>query len=227
MNSDDSASRLEAARILPQRAGGTLPLRRSSPLIDACDAMKRCASSDSDISSENSATAFSLLSAAYSAKLAISALLWTTMSSRRSCAPRDGEVEGLLLAEVLDRGDLVPPQVRRGERRRARDCRWPPRAGRAAGARGRASATCQLWLRGRPAAALISAHERVALGLDDAIPHRHGSVSRFELTARAAPRVITSSRPESLPTTGTRRANSSRPARSVMRTSRALTSVPS
>ena len=73
MNSDDSASRLLAARILPQRAGGTLPLRRSSPLIEACDAMKRCASSDSDISSENSATAFSLLSAAYSAKLAISA----------------------------------------------------------------------------------------------------------------------------------------------------------
>ena len=71
MNSDDSASRFDAARILPQRAGGTLPLRRSSPLIDACDAMKRCASSDSDISSENSATAFSLSSAAFSAKLAI------------------------------------------------------------------------------------------------------------------------------------------------------------
>ena len=44
--------------ILPQRDCGTLPLRRSSPLIDACEAMKRCASSDSDISSENSATAF-------------------------------------------------------------------------------------------------------------------------------------------------------------------------
>ena len=65
-----------------------MPLRRSSPLIEACEAMKRCASSDSDISSENSATACWLLSAAYSAKLAISALLWTTMSSAtKLCSP--------------------------------------------------------------------------------------------------------------------------------------------
>ena len=34
----------------------TRPLRRSSPLSFACEAMKRCASSVSDISSENSAT---------------------------------------------------------------------------------------------------------------------------------------------------------------------------
>jgi hypothetical protein len=56
-------------------------LRRSSPRIDACEAMKRWASSDSDISSENSATALRDSSAAFSAKLAIRALLWTTMSS--------------------------------------------------------------------------------------------------------------------------------------------------
>ena len=73
MNSGDFARRLDASMILPQRDGGTLPLRRSSPLIDACEAMKRWASSDSDISSENSATAFLAPSAAFSAKLAISA----------------------------------------------------------------------------------------------------------------------------------------------------------
>ena len=73
MNSGDFASRLEASMILPQRDAGTRPLRRSSPLIDACEAMKRCASSDSDISSENSATAWSPSSAAFSQKLAISA----------------------------------------------------------------------------------------------------------------------------------------------------------
>ena len=73
MNSFDCASRDEAWRILPQRACGTRPLRRSSPLIDACEAMKRWASSPSDISSENSATALSDVSAAFSAKLAMSA----------------------------------------------------------------------------------------------------------------------------------------------------------
>ena len=73
MNSGDFASLFDASMILPQRDAGTRPLRRSSPLIDACEAMKRCASSDSDISSENSATAFSAPSAAFSAKLAISA----------------------------------------------------------------------------------------------------------------------------------------------------------
>src|SRR5688500_20348480 len=66
-------SRFEACRIFGQREGGTLPLRRSSPLIEACDAMNRCASSDSDISSENSATALLPSSAAFSQKLAISA----------------------------------------------------------------------------------------------------------------------------------------------------------
>ena len=72
-NSADSASRLEAARIFAQRVCGTLPLRRSSPLIDAWLAMKRCASSPSDISRLNSATASLPVSAACSAKLAISA----------------------------------------------------------------------------------------------------------------------------------------------------------
>jgi hypothetical protein len=50
-------------------------------LIEACEAMKRCASSPSDISSENSATALLEFSAAFSAMFAISALLWTTMSA--------------------------------------------------------------------------------------------------------------------------------------------------
>ena len=73
MNSGDFASRFDASMIFPQRDAGTRPLRRSSPLIDACEAMKRWASSDSDISSENSATALCAPSAAFSAKLAISA----------------------------------------------------------------------------------------------------------------------------------------------------------
>ena len=81
MNSGESARRADAARIFGQRDCGTLPLRRSSPRIDAWEAMKRCASSASDISSENSATAFWSPSAAFSAKLAIRALLCTTMSS--------------------------------------------------------------------------------------------------------------------------------------------------
>ena len=42
-------------------------------MIDACEAMNRCASSPSDISSENSATALLEASAAFSAKLTISA----------------------------------------------------------------------------------------------------------------------------------------------------------
>ena len=80
MYSGEEASRALACMIFGHRLPGTLPLRRSSPLIDACEAMNRCASSDSDISSENSATALSPASAAFSQKLAISALLWTTMS---------------------------------------------------------------------------------------------------------------------------------------------------
>ena len=74
MYSGELASRALACMIFGQREFGTLPLRRSSPLIEACDAMKRCASSDSDISSENSATAFLPSSAAFSQKLAISAI---------------------------------------------------------------------------------------------------------------------------------------------------------
>ena len=65
-------SRWQASRIFGQRCSATLPRRRSSPLIRACEATNRCASSDSDISSENSATAWPA-SAAFSAMLATSA----------------------------------------------------------------------------------------------------------------------------------------------------------
>src|SRR5215212_10319154 len=71
MYSGELASRELACRIFGQRELGTLPLRRSSPLIEACEAMKRCASSDSDISSENRATALLDSSAAFSQKFDI------------------------------------------------------------------------------------------------------------------------------------------------------------
>ena len=78
-----------------------MPLRRSSPLIEACEAMKRWASSDSDISSENSATAFLCSSAAFSQKLAISADF--PIDGRRG---EDDQVAGLEAAgdrvEVLE-----------------------------------------------------------------------------------------------------------------------------
>ena len=67
-----SARRWQASRILGQRCSATLPRRRSSPLIRAWEATKRWASSDSDISRENSATACPA-STAFSAMLATSA----------------------------------------------------------------------------------------------------------------------------------------------------------
>ena len=50
------ASRVDASRIFGQRCSATRPLRSSSPLMRACEATKRWASSASDISSVNSAT---------------------------------------------------------------------------------------------------------------------------------------------------------------------------
>ena len=56
MKSGDEASFSVALTTFGQRSGRTRPLRRSSPFSFACEAMKRCASSVSDISSENRAT---------------------------------------------------------------------------------------------------------------------------------------------------------------------------
>ncbi len=56
-----------------QRSAFTRPLRRSSPFSFAWEAMKRCASSVSDISSENSATGRSWSIAAFSAMFVTSA----------------------------------------------------------------------------------------------------------------------------------------------------------
>ena len=55
------ASRWLAFRIFGQRCSATRPLRSSSPLMRACEATKRCASSASAISSENSATGLAVL----------------------------------------------------------------------------------------------------------------------------------------------------------------------
>ena len=116
MYSGESASRFDAWRIFGHRETGTLPLRRSSPRIDACDAMNRCASSDSDISSENSATAFLDSSAAFSAKFAISALLWTTMSSATKLWSL-GTVRSYVSSSprASTAADFIPPEVRRRE----------------------------------------------------------------------------------------------------------------
>ena len=56
MNSGAAYSFSVALTTFGQRSGRTRPFRRSSPLSLASAAMKRCASSVSDISSENSAT---------------------------------------------------------------------------------------------------------------------------------------------------------------------------
>ena len=56
IHSGASDSRWQASRIFGQRFSATRPLRSSSPRIRACEATNRWASSDSDISSENSAT---------------------------------------------------------------------------------------------------------------------------------------------------------------------------
>ena len=145
MKSGDVARRFDASTIFPQRDAGTRPLRRSSPLIDACEAMKRCASSDSDISSENSATAFLAPSAAFSAKLAISALLWTmTSSATKFSSPGTVRSNVSTLAERLDRAHGVPPHVRRREvaQRRVVDRPREHAQPAAATARGRPRASC-------------------------------------------------------------------------------------
>ena len=72
MNSGALDSFWQALRIVGHFVAATLPRRRSSPWIFACEAMNRWASSDSDISSENSATGRPA-SDAFSAMLATSA----------------------------------------------------------------------------------------------------------------------------------------------------------
>ena len=61
--------------IFGQAASGTRPLLRSSPRTLACDAMKRRASSVSDISRLNRATGFEWLIAAFSAMFVTRQLL--------------------------------------------------------------------------------------------------------------------------------------------------------
>ena len=75
MNMGADASFCVALTTFGQRSGLTRPLRRSSPSSLACDAMKRCASSVSDISSENSATGLPWSTAAFSAMFVTNALL--------------------------------------------------------------------------------------------------------------------------------------------------------
>ena len=172
MNSGDFASRFDASMILPQREPGTRPLRRSSPLIEACDAMKRWASSDSDISSENSATALPpACSAAFSAKLAISALLCTTMSSatklwssgnrrgRTSPARPSGSIE--TIGSHQTSADARSPS--------ARSPSAPARVASCGRERPRVP-TCQLWFRGRPVRAAMSAQAVLPLRGGDPRP---------------------------------------------------------
>ena len=180
MNSGDFASRFDASMILPQREAATRPLRRSSPLIDACDAMKRCASSDSDISSENSATAFSPVSAAFSAKFAISALLWTMRSSATKLwSP--GTVRSYVSSSPIGSIDTISSHQTSDVPRTS--SRSSPKAFARCWSRGRESPrapTCQLWLRGCPAASLTSAQLRAPLASSDALPH----VGRRRVDAR-------------------------------------------
>ena len=162
----------------PARRRAPCPCAGRRRLIDACEAMNRCASSDSDISSENSATAFLDSSAAFSAKLAISALLWTTMSSATklwspgtvrsyvSCSPADS----IDATSSHHRSEVASSRARAlGARRRARrelPTRHAPRAdvpvvvARVPG--GRADL--------RPRA--------VALGRDDLVPDLGGQACR-------------------------------------------------
>ena len=73
-----SDRRWQAERIFGQRFSATRPLRSSSPRMRAWDATKRCASSDSDISSENSATGLGLLVGSPTPSTAFSAMLATS-----------------------------------------------------------------------------------------------------------------------------------------------------
>ena len=74
-HSGASASRELALTIFGQDASGTRPLLRSSPRTLACEAMKRRASSASDISRLNSATGLPWLIAAFSAMFVTRQLL--------------------------------------------------------------------------------------------------------------------------------------------------------
>ena len=76
-----SSSSLQARTTFGQSRWETWPLRSLSPEIRARQAMKRCASSTSDISSEKKATGMLRFTATFSAMLATSALLWTITSS--------------------------------------------------------------------------------------------------------------------------------------------------
>ena len=108
-----SDSRWQASRIFGQRFSATRPLRSSSPRMRACEATKRCASSASDISSENSATGLPWSSAAFSAMLRDERRL-----AHRRTGGEDDQVARLEaagdLVEVLEAGR------RAGERRCAR-----------------------------------------------------------------------------------------------------------
>src|SRR5205085_1598981 len=84
--------------------------------MDAWDAMKRWASSPSDISSENSATALFDVSAAFSAKLAISADLRLDLVRRAQEPPQHRVVahDARVLAHVAHRGDRAGQELHRG-----------------------------------------------------------------------------------------------------------------
>ena len=69
IQSGADSSWLQALTTFGQSLVATRPLRSRSPAIRACEAMKRWASSISDISSENSATALSAFTATFSAML--------------------------------------------------------------------------------------------------------------------------------------------------------------
>ena len=73
-HSGASSSSLAARRTFGQSRWETLPLRSRSPAIRARQAMKRWASSTSDISSEKKATGSPCLTATFSAMFATQAL---------------------------------------------------------------------------------------------------------------------------------------------------------
>ena len=228
-NSADSASRLEAARIFAQRVCGTLPLRRSSPLIDAWLAMKRCASSPSrHLEAEQRDGLLAGERRVLGEVGHQRAVVDDDVVGHEVVLARDGEVVRLLLPEVLDRGDLVPPQVARGEAGELAAVRRLARAWPSWGRERPRVPTCQLWLRGRPAAALISAHERSPFAARTCSHTAIGSVSKLVLVG--ARRAV---REDALEPVGSCR-RSPRGGRTprgrrgpVMRTSRATVAVPS
>src|SRR5437588_103093 len=108
-HSGAAARRWLALRIFGQRCSDTRPLRSSSPLILACEATKRWASSASAISSENSATGFPCSTAAFSAMLHTSALLpiaGPQQAPQQRALPHD-----LRVAAGVPRGGNNPRQL--------------------------------------------------------------------------------------------------------------------